>query len=284
MKAPDFVSVHGGHSGEFCQHAQDSLEDIIAAYIKKNFVWVGITEHIPPPDDRFLYADQKAAGLNAETLYYHFGAYMSTCRRLQKKYSDSVKILAGFETETCSGSEAFVRKLIAEFQPDYIVGSVHHVNDIGFDCSPADYEQAVVAAGGNDELFCRYFDLQYEMINALHPAVVGHFDLIRIFDPDYRTRIEKPLIQKRIERNLQCIKDLDLILDFNLRALSKGAGEPYISRAILRRALELGIAVVPGDDSHSAENAGRNMEKGIEILQSLGADTRWRMPKVFSRE
>jgi histidinol-phosphatase (PHP family) len=281
MKPADFVSVHGGHSGEFCNHAQDLLEDIIIAYIKAGFVWVGVTEHIPPPDDRFLYEDQKAAGLNADLLYVRFGRYMSRCRYLQAKYSDSIKILAGFETETCNGSEAFVRKLIAEFRPDYIVGSVHHVNDIAYDCTPAEYEQAAASAGGTDALFCRYFDLQYEMINALHPAVVGHFDLIRIFDPDYRARIEKPMIWERIERNLQCVRSLDLILDFNLRSLAKGASEPYISLPILRRASALGIAVVPGDDSHSAESVGLNMEKGIEILQSLGFDTRWRMPKTF---
>ncbi len=39
-------------------------------------------------------------------------------------------------------------------------------------------------------------------------------------------------------------------MDFNLRSLLRGAQEPYISESIFKQALELGIAVVPGDDSH----------------------------------
>ena len=275
---PALVSIHGGHSGEFCCHAKDRLEDIVKAYIKKGYSWVGITEHMPPVNDDFLYPDEKDAGLSAEIIYQRFIRYVSTCRKLQKEYSPAIEIYVGFETETYSGSEQFVRELIQEFQPDYIVGSVHHVNNISIDYSKEQYEQAVIVVGGLDELYCRYFDQQYEMINALKPAVIGHFDLIRTFDPDYRSRLKKTHIQKLISRNLERIKAFDLILDFNVRALNKGASEPYVSRSILLQALDLGIAVVPGDDSHSVETVGLNIDRGIKILQELKFDTRWRIP------
>ena len=47
MKDIASVSVHGGHSGQFCHHATDTLEEIIQQYIAKQFPWVGITEHAP---------------------------------------------------------------------------------------------------------------------------------------------------------------------------------------------------------------------------------------------
>ena len=78
------------------------------------------------------------------------------------------------------------------------------------------------------------------MIQLLKPSVVGHFDLIRIFDPDYKARLLQPEIMARIKRNLELIKELDLIMDFNLRSLLKGADEPYISRVILEMAREMG--------------------------------------------
>ena len=127
-------------------------------------------------------------------------------------------------------------------------------------------------------MYCAYFDQQYEMISTLKPGVVGHFDYIRFFDPDYPSRLEKPDIWARISRNLELIKALELSLDFNMRALSKGASEPYVSRPILEEALALGISVVPGDDSHSVDGVGRNLDMGIRILQDLGADTEWRIP------
>ena len=51
--------------------------------------------------------------------------------------------------------------------------------------------------------------------------MVGHFDLIRMHDKDYRQRLEIPKIKERIQRNLKKIKDLGSILDFNLRSVFK---------------------------------------------------------------
>lgn len=278
---PALVSVHGGHSAQFCSHADDFLEDIIKAYIEKDFSWVGITEHMPFASDRLLYPEDKEAGIDAEETYRRFSLYMSTCRKLQKKYSSSIKIYVGFETETFSGFEPFIKNLINKFQPDYIVGSMHHVSDMGFDYSKEQYNETAQAVGGLDALYCKYFDLQYEMIDVLKPAVVGHFDIVRIFDPDYHSRLKKPDIQKRIIRNLKLIKKLDLIIDFNVRALYTGANEPYPSRPILLQAFDLGITVIPGDDSHSVETVGLYVKEGIEILHKIGFDTKWRTPPLL---
>lgn len=282
MQSTSFVSVHGGHSGQFCNHATDSLEEIIQLYIAKKFPWVGITEHTPAISEELLYPDQRKAELTPEFLLNRFANYMAECRRLQEKYRADIRIFSAMEIETYSGYKEFIPALIKRFQPDYIVGSVHFVNDMGFDYSQEQYDATVAAVGGIEQLYCRYFDLQYEMIEFLKPSVVGHFDLIRIFDPEYKERIHHPEIMKRIRRNLALIRKLDLIMDFNLRSLLKGAGEPYITREILKLALEEGIAVVPGDDSHGLNNVGLNMEKGIAILEELGFSTNWRQPKLLS--
>jgi len=275
---PSYVSVHGGHSGDFCNHAFDSLEEIVHAYIRKGFTWVGITEHMPPVNDDFMYPDERAAGWNADRLYDRFATYMATARELQARYAGDLAIYIGFETEFTTRALAFIRQLIQAFKPDYCVGSLHHVDNIGFDFSREDYLKAVAALGGYDALYQRYFDQQYELIEALSPAVIGHFDLIRIYDEDYRRRLLKPPIARRIDRNLALIAERGMILDFNLAALSKGMDEPYISAGILQKALALDIAVVPGDDSHSVDTVGRHMEKGIRLLKEMGFGTDWKRP------
>ncbi len=282
MKKTVSVSVHGGHSGQFCSHAADTLDDIIQGYIREQFPWVGITEHAPFIGENSLYyPDEREAGLTPKLILQRFGDYMLECRRLQKKYRDKIRLFSAMEIETYSGYEQFVPYLINRFQPDYIVGSVHFINDIGFDYSQTFYNRIVETVGGKDELYCLYFDKQYEMIKILKPSVVGHFDLIRIFDSNYKSRLLKPDIWQRIERNLQLIKDLDLIMDFNLRSLYKGATEPYISRSILKRVRELDIAVVPGDDSHGVGSVGNYLTEGIKILEDLDFDTNWRQPELL---
>ncbi len=239
---------------------------------------MGITEHMPFPSDEFLYPEEKEAGFDVQETCRRFAGYISKCRKLQKKYSSSIKIYVGFETEIFSGFEPFIKKLIQTFQPDYIVGSLHHVKDMCFNESKQGYDDTVQAVGGLEALYCEYFDQQYEMIKTLKPEVVGHFDIIRIFDPNYHIQLKKPVVQNRIKRNLELIKKLDLIIDYNLRAFYPGASEPYPSRPILLQALDLGIAVVPGDDSHSIETVGLYVKEGIKILQDLGFDIQWRTP------
>jgi len=280
-KSYKLVSVHGGHSGEFCMHAKDYLEDIILEYINQGFSFVGITEHAPPINDSFLYPDEKLAGLNSEWHSENFNNYFNKINELKQKYSDKIKICSGFETETTSGYEAHIKKLINTFKPDYIVGSVHHVDDICFDFSQKNYQEAINNSENIDDMYSKYFDLQYDMLKVLKPQIVGHFDLIRIYDPEYKTRIKKTEIKKRIIRNLKLIKKLGLILEYNLRAFEKGANEGYPSKPILKTALKLEIPVIPGDDSHSVDTVGKNIIKGIKILKKHGFDIKFKQIDAF---
>ena len=279
--SPTLVSVHGGHSAQFCGHAENSLEEVIEAYIDQGFIWVGITEHMAPCGDSFLYDDERQAGLNADDLQSRFREYFDTCRALQSKYRDQIEIFVAFETETYSGSEGFVRELIDECAPQYIVGSVHHVGDISIDTSEEDYRRATDALGGLDNLYLHYFEEQHEMLRSLQPAVVGHFDLVRMFDPDYKARLRKPAIWELVIRNLDAIMEQDLILDLNLRGFDKVAAEQYPSRDIIRAALERDIAIVPGDDSHGIDMVGRHFQKGVDLLRELGANLDWKKPKLL---
>jgi len=279
MKAIPKVSVHGGHSGQFCHHAQDSLEEMIRGYLGAGFSWVGITEHVAPRGDAWRYPDEIAAGLSATLLQRRFADYIRECRHWQQQLTGQLEILVAFETEAWSGYGDYIERLRDTYQPDYLVGSVHHVHDICIDYDDSTYLQAVAQSGSIDRLYCDYFDLQYELIQRLRPEVIGHFDLIRLKDPeDYRRRWDNPEIWQRIERNLQLIAEQNGILDYNLRALSKGQPEPYLSEPILLRAHQLGIAIVPGDDAHSVDQIGANWEKGISWLIQHHIPLKWRKP------
>lgn len=272
----DLVSVHGGHSGEFCGHAEDTLADVVQAYIDRGFRWVCLTEHMTPPDSRLIPADET---LDLDALRLRFGRYFAEARRLQAERAEEIDIYVGFETEGCRGYRRTVQAAIDEFSPDMIVGSLHHVANVPFDYSEQEYERAVRHAGGIVELYCAYFDRQLELIDAFRPSVVGHFDLVRVFDGDYQVRWQVAAIRDRVRRNLARIAEENLILDFNVRALAKGQREPYLSAPWLRRAVELGIPLVPGDDSHGVATVGLNVERGIEILKAAGATTDWRRPQ-----
>jgi histidinol-phosphatase (PHP family) len=44
---------HHSHSGQFCGHAKDSLEEVVQAAISKGFHTFALTEHMPRPLEDF---------------------------------------------------------------------------------------------------------------------------------------------------------------------------------------------------------------------------------------
>jgi len=48
------VSLHGGHSSAYCDHAASPLRDMIESAITKGYRVFGITEHAPRLGNQFL--------------------------------------------------------------------------------------------------------------------------------------------------------------------------------------------------------------------------------------
>jgi histidinol-phosphatase (PHP family) len=155
--------------------------------------------------------------------------------RLRDKYKDCINILIGFEGEWIRpSSAALVHSLMSIPGTEFFIGSVHHVNEIPIDFDRAMYANAREVAGGTDErLFEDYFDAQFEMLNALQPRVVGHFDLIRLLsgEPNGELRSMKG-VWERVVRNLELIVEQGGLLEINSSALRKGLKEPYPGRSI----------------------------------------------------
>ena len=49
------VSLHGGHSGEFCNHAEGALRDTIEAAIAFGYHTFEVSEHARRDEARFLH-------------------------------------------------------------------------------------------------------------------------------------------------------------------------------------------------------------------------------------
>lgn len=150
--------------------------------------------------------------------------------RLKAMYRKQINILIGFETEWIRPSSLeLINSMRSSYDWDLFVGSVHHVHTIPIDFDRSLYEKARIAAGGTDEkLFADYFDSQLEMLQALLPPVVGHFDLIRLHSDEPNASMSRfSSVWSRVYRNLSFIRSYGGILEVNSSALRKGMNEPY---------------------------------------------------------
>ncbi|KAI4257246.1 MAG: hypothetical protein LQ352_001745 [Teloschistes flavicans] len=177
-----------------------------------------------------MHPSQIETEYSEKILHEIFTKYHIEALRLQKAYSSSVKILVGMEIDWIRPSSgAFIARLLSDFHFDLFIGSVHHVHGIPIDYNTDLYEKALDTSGGsNEDLFGDYFDLQYDMLTALKPPIVGHFDLIRLKSNDPDTEFVKfEGVWKKIQRNLSFIANYGGILELNSAALRKGLKEPY---------------------------------------------------------
>lgn len=264
------ISLHGGHSGQYCDHARDALADIVAAYHRLGFECVGLSEHMPPFDPTGLYPDEMEMGRTAVWMQARFTRYVAEARRLEQEYAARMRILVGMEGEWYPGCEKWVARLRKDHSLDYVVGSVHHVDGLCFDFSPAAYARAVDRCGGLERMYAWYFDAQLDMLQGIRPEVVGHFDLIRLYDSRYCDTLAQPEVWERVLRNLEWIRGAGAILDINARALLKNQAEPYVCAPILDVAARMGIVVVYGDDAHGVEDVGYGFERVMELLAARG--------------
>lgn len=260
--------THHSHSGQFCKHAKNTLAEMFDAARASRMRVFCTTEHLPRPNPADLYPEELAAGLDPAGLTAQFEAYVSAAKQLQAASDEAAAagdatmphVLVGFETDWIRPEEsaAVVRELVA--RPgvfDFFVGSVHHVATIPIDFDHATYRRARDICGGTDEaLFLAYFEAQYDMLTALRPVVVGHFDLIRLLsdEPDVLLHgYGDGCVWRQVCKNLEFVRGYGGLLEINSSALRKGLEDPYPRREICQEWIRMGGEFVLSDDSHGIE-------------------------------
>lgn len=281
--------THHSHSGQFCNHAVDTLRDVVHhAFHVKRMSTVALTEHIPRPAAH-LYPGEADIGWDPESQKRIFAEYVEAALALRAEVAaardapdadaaaKSRNLLVGFEGEWIDAdadvAAGRLREILAQYGAsfDLWIGSVHHVAGEAIDYDGESYARAAALCGGEDGLWMAYFDAQFALITAMQPPVVAHFDLIRLKSgaPDRDlTRVAGGMVWARIMRNLHAIKDYGGVLEVNSSGLRKGLEAPYPRREVLRAWRNIDGDVVLSDDSHGIAQVGACYEGVVEALEA----------------
>lgn len=270
------VSLHGGHSGAFCEHARASLRETLEAAVDARFRAYGVTEHAPRYEERHLYTSERAKGYTPDRLERDFEAYAAESRLLQREFSDRLRVLRGFESEVVPSATYVdrMRSLRERHGFDYLVGSVHHVNEISIDESAAVYREAAESCGGFEALAVAYYGAVERMIEDLRPEVVAHLDLLKLHAPA-DVDLATPRIRRAADRTLDAARARRCLLDVNTAAWRKGLAEPYPAPWLVAIARAKGIPFCFGDDSHGPDQVGFGIARAKRYLLAHGVAEIW---------
>ena len=180
----------------------------------------------------------------------------------------SSQCLLGIELGMVPGYDGEASKLVHNFPFDYVIGSIHVVENIDI------YYPEFYADRTKLETYGAYFDameaciLEFSDFDAL-----GHIDYIARYapyaDPEVWT---EPELHPYIDRVLRALIKTERVLELNTRRIESEADLNSI-RPIYARYAELGgRSVTIGSDAHSRDRIGWKLKEASTFIDSLGLE------------
>jgi histidinol-phosphatase (PHP family) len=229
-----------------CKHAKGEPEEYIKKALEKGIEIYGFADHAPmnfDPKYRMSFEEMEK--------------YEQKITSLSQKY-DNIKILLGYEVDFTPE----IDKRVLNRDVDYLIGSVHFLDNWGFD-NPEfikEWQNRDV-----EDIYKEYFYLIEQMAKSRMFDIVGHLDLIKVFGYKPKTPI-KDLAKNAIKE----IKKASMAIEINTSGLRKPVKEIYPSFELLEMVLEENIDITFSSDAHSPEQVGFMLKETVEEIKKLG--------------
>lgn len=193
-----------------------------------------------------------------------YPVYYETFQKVQSLYKDKIDLKFGLEFGMQAHTIDKYEKLFARFPFDFIILSVHEVEDKEF--WSQDFQQGRTQQEYNERY---YEELLYLVQNYHNYSVLGHMDLITRYDKEGTYPFEKlkPILTKILKIVIADGKGIEV----NTSSHRYGLPDLTPSRDILRLYHELGGSIITiGSDSHKPEHLGAFIDETKQELKDLG--------------
>lgn len=150
-------------------------------------------------------------------------------------YAAQITLLIGLETEHITPLDlARLERILngSHGRIEYMVGSVHHVNGLPIDFDLSTFKKSLhfihyeTEHQAVENLLCKYFQAQYELLQQFHPEVIGHFDLCRMWIPELKLQ-DYPAAWDLVQRNVTYAVGYNALFELNAAAFRKGWDTAY---------------------------------------------------------
>ena len=231
-----------------CNHATGTIDEYIKRAIDIGIDIYGFSEHAPMEFDK-----------KYRLRFNEMIDYERDIIEAKERYRDNIKILLGYEVDFLP---QYLDRRVLEAKVDYLIGSVHFIDNWGFDNPEfiGEYSNRDI-----DDIWIEYFNAIENMAKSGHFDIVGHLDLIKVFK--YMPKRDIGLIAKNA---LKAIKKSNMVLEVNSAGLRKPIGEFYPSKTLLQEAYSLDIPISFGCDAHSVKQVGFGYDRALEEVRSIG--------------
>lgn len=192
--------------------------------------------------------------------YEDLPKYVKMVQELKRTAGIPLKL--GIEMDYVPNLEDKIKKIIDSYPFDYIIGSIHFVNNFGFDNPKeiSEYKKWEIF-----KLYQLYFDLIQKLAKSGLFNIIGHVDIIKIFG--FKPRKDTTDILKD---TIEIFKKNNVCIEVNTSGLNKPCKEIYPSEKFLKLCFASGVLITLGSDAHNPRNVGQYFDKAISLIKKVG--------------
>lgn len=197
--------------------------------------------------------------------------YFSAISELKKKYEDKIALYYGVEIGLKKDAWEENRILSQNKVFDYIIGSIHLVNDI--DPYYPEYWETFEEKEG----ILRYFETTYQNLNELgdvHIDALGHLDYIVRYSPSGYKKYSYQMFSDIIDEILRILVQKEISLEINTSGYKNGSPMPNPHEDIIRRYKDMGGQWITfGSDAHTTDLLSKRFADAGKLAKNTGFDS-----------
>jgi histidinol-phosphatase (PHP family) len=235
-----------------CKHATGDVAEYKSEAEKQGIPEICFSDHAPNPDGYYL-----AHSMGLE----QFPSYREMVKGLQN--GETPEVLLGMEIEYYEGCERFLREWLPARKFDFVLGSVHFIEDWGFD-QPRQlhlWDSADIT-----DTWRAYFNVLLKFVESGLFDAVAHIDLPKKFGHRPKDKDLKEMARPVLDR----IARSGMGIELNTSGLRKPVGEIYPSPLIVSMAREREIPICFGSDAHCPEDVGDRFTLALDLAREAG--------------
>jgi histidinol-phosphatase (PHP family) len=246
---------------EELDHTADAAERYVEVAAERGVDEIGFTEHV-------YYFRQTAE------LWTH-PYYTSRCTRDLDTYVDAVleakrrglPVKLGLEVDYVPGRERETHDLLAPYPWDFLLGSVHLIEDHAIDSRP---DEGLWKHFPVQEVWRRYWIALRGAARSGLFDVLAHPDLVKIFG----MRPAEDEVHLHHEETADAVEAAGgLAVEVSTAGLIKPVDEIYPAPDFLRACRDRGIPITTASDAHLPEDVGRRFDEALALARSAGYET-----------
>lgn len=238
-----------------CGHAIGSPEEYVKTAIQVGLKEMGFSDHAPM-------VHQRMPGITMD--FHELPTYQQMIEDVKGRFSSQINIKVALEADFLPGYEAKTKEIISSYPYDYIIGSVHFIDNWAFDDPDPKVKEYWKIYNVND-VYRKYYALLRQSAKTGFFQIIGHPDLPKKFG----ARPTEDLTEE-IKATAKVFKETGVAIEINTAGLRKPIGEMYPAFNCLKIYCEMGVPLTFGSDSHDPKDVGRDFDKAIDLAKSVG--------------